>query len=77
MLARERLQELACSDGADRTASYEFLKVWLPLLDRAVRAADPAKADVVLSVANAADAAGAAARAEAAIAALDTALACP
>jgi hypothetical protein len=58
LILRERFSNIACSSGDVQKAHLAFVNALGPFLDRAARATDPAKADVLKSQVSAADASG-------------------
>jgi hypothetical protein len=75
LLARKKFAELSCASAGGKDARLAWLQTFLPLLDRAARAIDPAKADVLKAQTEATSPAGL--DAGAAIAALDALFPCP
>lgn len=75
LIVRDRFTALDCGDDAAEGAQLAFLQIVVPLLDRAARAVDPAKADVLK--AQAAKSSPAEVDVAAATAALDALFPCP
>ncbi|RPH69088.1 MAG: hypothetical protein EHM78_16480 [Myxococcaceae bacterium] len=75
LVARKKFAELSCATAGGKEARLTFLQTFLPLLDRAARAIDSAKADVLKAQAQATTVS--ALDPAAAIAALDALFPCP